>query len=156
MHALGFCPDLLYFEDLSVGQSFVTDAVVIEQEHANVFRSLVEGSDLPLAAAENERVATIGIENWLVGALSASLMRKSGPRFADAVEAGGAIEWGAMARAGDSIYVECLVLSVMPSQSASNRGTIVLRCETKTSQEQIVQTFELIMSVACRTALARH
>jgi len=65
----------------------------------------------------------------------------SGPKLANGIIGGGGeINWPTPTRPGDILHVEYEVLEVTPSRTRPERGTILLKTETKNQHGTIVQT----------------
>ena len=55
------------------------------------------------------------------------------------IGAGGQLAWPKPTRPGDTLRVESEVMEITPSRSRSDRGTVVVRSETRNQRDEVVQ-----------------
>ena len=136
--------DLLYLEDLEVGQRFVTSTHGVTEDDIRRFAREFDPQPFHLdeAAARQTLFKGLAASGWHTAALTMRLMVQSGPRFAGGIlGVGGEISWGSPTRPGDVLQVHSEIVEVIPSRSRPDRGTAIVRNETRTQQGEVVQTF---------------
>jgi acyl dehydratase len=145
--------ELLYLEDLKVGDTFTTDA---HELHLDEIRSFAQEFDpqpfhLDEAAARHSIFAGLAASGWHTAAITMRLLVMSGPRLAKGiVGAGVKLDWKSPTRPGDVLHVQSEVLEVTPSRSRPDRGTAVLRSNTINQHGDIVQTLTATLMVSRR------
>jgi acyl dehydratase len=78
------------------------------------------------------------------------LLVESLPLAGGVIGAGGEIAWPRPTRPGDVLTVESEVLQVTPSRSRPDRGTVLLRSETRNQRGEVVQTLKARLVVPRR------
>lgn len=145
--------DLLYLDDLKVGDLFRTDAYELQPEQIVSFARQFDPQPFHLdeAAARSTIFAGLAASGWHTAAITMRLLVTSGPRLAGGiVGAGVEVHWKSPTRPGDVLHVESQVLEVKPSHSRPDRGTVVLRSNTINQRGDIVQTLIATLMVTCR------
>jgi acyl dehydratase len=141
---------LLYLDDLSVGDSFVTGERTVTAEEIVAFASEYDPQvfHLDAEAAKDTFFGGLAASGWHTAAITMSLLVTSGIPLADGlIGGGGALSWPTATRPGDTLHVESVIESIVPSRSRPDRGTVSLRSETKTSDGEIRQLFTVTMVV---------
>ena len=142
-----------YFDDLKVGDTFVTDEFALDAEQITTFAAQFDPQPFHLddAAARQTMFAGLAASGWHTAAITMRLLVTSGPPLVNGiVGAGGEIEWNSPTRPGDVLHVESEVVSLIPSRSRPERGVAVLRSKTLNQRGEIVQTLTAKLMVSRR------
>jgi len=145
--------ELLYFDDLKVGDTFSSGTQAVSSEDIRRFASEFDPQPFHLdeAAAQKMMFGGLAASGWHTAAVTMRLLVTGGPRLANGiVGAGGEIEWKMPTRPGDVLHVETEVLELVPSRSRPDRGVAVLRNKTITQRGDVVQVFTVKVMVARR------
>ena len=143
----------LYFDDLKVGDNFVTDTFELTAEQIKSFAQQFDPQPFHLdeAAARQTMFGGLAASGWHTAAITMRLLVTSGPPLVNGMlGAGGEIEWNAPTRPGDVLHVESEVLALIPSRSRPERGVAVLRSKTLNQRGEIVQTLTAKLVVSTR------
>ena len=143
----------LYFDDLKVGDTFVTDEFGLDAEQIKTFAAQFDPQPFHLddAAARQTMFAGLAASGWHTAAITMRLLVTSGPPLVNGiVGAGGEIEWNSPTRPGDVLHVESEVVSLIPSRSRPDRGIAVLRSKTINRTGDVVQTLSAKLMVGRR------
>jgi len=147
--------DLLYFDDLKVGDTYTsaTHAVTIE----DIQRFAAEFDPQPFhlddAAARHTMFGGLAASGWHTAAITMRLLVTSGPQLANGIlGAGGEIEWKTPTRPGDVLRVDSEIVELVPSRSRPDRGVVVMRSRTLNQGGDVVQTLTAKLMVARRAA----
>jgi acyl dehydratase len=145
--------DLLYFDDLHVGDTFQTATHTLDAEQIKGFARQYDPQPFHLdeAAARESFFGGLAASGWHTAAITMQLLVTSGPALANGiVGAGGEIEWKAPTRPGDVLRVKSEVIALTPSRSRPDRGMAVLRSDTLNQRDEVVQTFTAKLVVGRR------
>jgi acyl dehydratase len=135
--------DLLYLEDLHPGQTFTSHAEEITEAAIKEFAEKFDPQPFHLdhEAAKATLFGGLAASGWHTAAFTMRLNVTGGPKLAGGIIGGGGeINWPTPVRPGDILHVEYEVLEVTPSRTRPERGTILLKTETKNQHGTIVQT----------------
>ena len=135
--------ELLYFDDLQIGNSFTT--ATCEVTAADIKRFAGEFDPQPFhlddEAARLTMFGGLAASGWHTAALTMRLLVTSGPKLAGGiVGAGGQIEWKTPTRAGDVLRVHSEVADLIPSKSRPDRGVVILLSKTVNQGGEVAQT----------------
>jgi acyl dehydratase len=147
--------DLFYLDDLHVGFKFRTGSHTMEQARMKAFASEFDPQPFHLddAAAAKSIFGSLAASGWHTAAITMRLLVESGAPIAGGIVGrGGEISWPQPTRAGDTVHVESEVVEVTPSRSRPDRGTIVIRSETRNQRGEIVQTLLATLMVPRRVS----
>lgn len=147
--------DLLYFDDLKVGDTFSTGTETVSAQDIQRFAREFDPQPFHLddEAARATLFGGLAASGWHTAALTMRLLVSGGPRLANGiVGAGGEIEWKVPTRPGDVLHVESEVIELVPSRSRPDRGLAVLRSKTITQRGDVVQVLTARLMVARRAA----
>lgn len=134
----------LYLEDVVVGSEFVSDEVTITAEEIIAFASQFDPQPFHLdpEAAKGSFFGGLAASGWHTAAITMRLLVTGGPDIAGGtIGAGGELAWPSPTRPGDRLHVKVTVESVTPSKSNPTRGSMILRVETLTSENELRQRF---------------
>lgn len=146
-----------HFDDYSVGDRFVTDALTVTEGHILSFARAYDTQTFHINAAAGE-----GPFGGVIGSgfqtlnLSFALFFKL--QLVQPVALGGAgidgLRWLKPLRPGDTIHVECEVLELTPSRSRPDRGTVRMRHDTLNQDGDIIMTLECLHILSTRPQAA--
>ena len=134
----------LYLEDVVVGSEFVSDEVTISAQEIIAFASQFDPQPFHLdpEAAKSSFFGGLAASGWHTAAITMRLLVTGGPDIAGGtIGAGGELAWPSPTRPGDRLHVKVTVESVTPSKSNPTRGSMILRVETLTSENELRQRF---------------
>jgi acyl dehydratase len=132
----------LYLEDFSVGDRFSGGALAVTAETIKAFAR--EFDPQPFHTDEEAAKATffggLAASGWHTAAMTMRLLAEFGPHVAGGLIGGSCeVAWPRPTRAGDVLHVECEILSATPSRSKPERGTVLMRTETKNQHGEVLQ-----------------
>jgi acyl dehydratase len=145
----------LYLEDLQIGQRFVSDSYKVEAAEIKEFARKYDPQPFHLDenTARDTFFGGLVASGWHTAAIAMRLMATSGPPLADgAIGTGGDLSWPRPTRPGDVLTVHCEVKEIIPSRSRPERGTVVVRMETRNQKDEAVQIFTGKLIVPRRSA----
>lgn len=147
--------DLLYFDDLKVGDRFSSGTHEVTEQEIKRFAGEFDPQPFHLddGAAKSTMFGGLAASGWHTAALTMRLLVSGGPQLANGiVGAGGEIEWKIPTRPGDVLRVESEVVELIPSRSRPDRGVAVLRSKTLTQRGDLVQVLTAKLMVPRRSA----
>ena len=103
----------LYLEDLPVGRRFKSAEHSIDERQIKAFASAFDPLRLNVTSGRPIAGGIVGL--------------------------GGDLSWPKPVRPGDVLHVESEVVEVIPSRSRPDRGTVVVRSETRNGRGEVVQ-----------------
>ena len=134
--------ELLYLEDLTVGQRFKTGVHPLSAEEIITFARNYDPQPFHTdpQAAKGSFFAGLAASGWHTGAISMRLQVESGPPLAGGM-IGASVEltWPQPTRPGDILRVESEILEVSPSRSRPDRGFITLKSQTLNQKDEVLQ-----------------
>jgi len=121
----------LYYDDLSIGQTFATDTLRVNAEDITAFARQFDPQPFHLddAAAKQTMFGGLAASGWHTAALSMRLIVESGPPIAGGI-IGNRIDelrWLRPVRPGDELRVQCEVVEMRPSKSRPSQGWVRMR-----------------------------
>jgi acyl dehydratase len=132
----------LYLEDLPVGRRFKSAEHSIDERQIKAFASAFDPQPFHLddVAAGKSIFGGLAASGWHTAAITMRLNVTSGlPIAGGIVGLGGDLSWPKPVRPGDVLHVESEVVEVIPSRSRRDRGTVVVRSETRNGRGEVVQ-----------------
>jgi acyl dehydratase len=138
--------DMLYLEDLAVGQVFSTQTKTVTEEEIKEFATQFDPQPFHLddEHAKTTLFGGLAASGWHTAAMTMRLLVETGPQLAGGVIGGGGeINWPTPTRPGDVLHVDSEVLEIIPSRSRPDRGMIVLRSDTKNQHGEIRQSIKM-------------
>ena len=153
LHQLGR-KELLYLDDLHVGQRFISGTHLIDEEQIKAFAQQFDPQPFHLdaEAARETLFEGLAASGWHTAAISMRLVVESLPLIGGIVGAGGELAWPTPTRPGATLHVESEILELRPSRSHPDRGMATIRSETVTQRGEIVQVLIAKLVVPCRTS----
>jgi acyl dehydratase len=136
--------ELLYLDDMTVGQRFRSGTYLMDTENIKVFAAQFDPQPFHLdeAAADASVFKGLAASGWHTAAVAMRLLITGGLPFASgAVGLGGEIEWPRPTRPGDILHVESEIVEIVPSRSKPNQGIVKVRNVTLTQNGDTVQIF---------------
>ena len=133
---------MLYLEDLPAGRRFASGSATVGEHEIEAFARAFDPQSFHLdeEAARSSFFGGLAASGWHTAAVTMKLLVDAIPLAGGIVGLGGEIAWPAPVRPGDVLHVDAEVVEATPSRSRSDRGTVVLRSETKTATGLLVQT----------------
>ena len=145
----------LYLEDLHVGQRFRSAVHALDEPQIKAFAGAFDPQPFHLdeTRARESLFGGLAASGWHTAAVTMRLLVDGGAPIAGGIIGAGAeIAWPNPTRPGDALRVESEVLSVTPSRSRADRGTVALRSETLNQRGEVVQTLIAKLIVPRRPA----
>lgn len=143
----------LYLDDLRVGQRFVTGEHALGEAEIKAFASRFDPQPFHLddEAAKGTLFGGLAASGWHTAAITMRLIVEGGlPLAGGIISTGGELSWLKPARPGDVLHVESEIVEVTPSRSRPERGTVVVRNETRNQHGDVVQVFTAKLVVTRR------
>lgn len=135
----------LYLDDFTVGQTFVSGRLRIDEEQIKRFASEFDPQPFHLddEAARNTMFRGLAASGWHTAALTMRLLVEGELKPAGGIVGAGIDElrWPHPVRPGDELRVESEVLEVRPSKSRPGQGMIKVRSTTLNESGEAVQIF---------------
>lgn len=134
-----------YLEDFTVGQTFGSDRLQVDEEQIRRFAAEFDPQPFHLDAQAASRTIFAGLaaSGWHTAALTMRLLVDSPFKPAGGI-VGASIEellWPRPVRPGDALRVESEVLEVRESRSRPEQGMIKVRTTTLNQHGEAVQVF---------------
>lgn len=143
----------LYFDDLRLGQRFVTGSITMTEEAIRAFAAQFDPQPFHLdeQAARSSLFGGLVASGWHTAAVTMRLLVDGGlPLAGGAIGLGVQIEWRTPVRPGDRLHVQGEVTELTPSRSRPTRGRVATRNETINQRGTVVQIAVTRMLVPCR------
>ena len=135
----------LYLDDFTVGQTFVSGRLRIDEEQIKRFASEFDPQPFHLddEAARDTMFRGLAASGWHTAALTMRLLVEGELKPAGGIVGAGIDElrWPHPVRPGDELRVESEVLEVRPSKSRPGQGMIKVRSTTLNESGEAVQIF---------------
>ncbi|MBN9527796.1 MAG: MaoC family dehydratase [Alphaproteobacteria bacterium] len=147
--------DLLYLDDLVVGQRFASPSHQLDEAQIKAFAGQFDPQPFHLddEAAKGTLFGGLAASGWHTAAVTMKLLVAGGAPIAGGIiGAGGEIKWPAPTRPGDILHVESEVIEIVPSKSRPDRGMVTLRSRTMNQDGQVVQEFTAKLVVPRRAS----
>ena len=146
--------ELLYLDDLHVGQRFTSGTHLIDEEQITTFAQQFDPQlfHLDAEAARETFFEGLAASGWHTAAISMRLIVESVPISGGIVGAGGELAWPTPTRPGATLHVESEILALRPSRSHPDRGMATIRSETVNQLGEIVQVLITKLVVPRRTS----
>ncbi|WP_087502227.1 MaoC family dehydratase [Pseudomonas sp. SID14000] len=134
--------DRLYFEDLQVGDSFISGSYEMTQERIVNFASEFDPQPFhtDANAAKDTFFAGLAASGWHTSAVTMRLLVESVPVAGGLIGAGSEITWPRAVRPGDRLRVTTTVRELVASKSKPDRGVAVLESITLNQDDAVCQT----------------
>jgi acyl dehydratase len=145
----------LYLDDLYVGLRFSTESHPLDALQIKAFAHQFDPQPFHLDEEAASRTLFGGLvaSGWHTAAITMRLLAGMKPQLAGGLLGAGAeINWPTAARPGDVLHVECEVTQIKPSRSRPDRGIVMMRGETRTQRDSVVQVLMAKLVVLRRDA----
>lgn len=134
---------LLYLEDFTVGQTFASGPLRIDENEIKRFASAFDPQPFHLdnEAARDSFFRGLAASGWHTAALTMRLLVESEFRPAGGIIGAGfdELRWPRPVRPSDELRIESEVLEVRPSKSRPEQGIIKVRTTTLNQNGEAVQ-----------------
>ena len=134
--------ELLFLDDLRVGQRFVSGTHLIDEQQIKAFASQFDPQPFHLDddAAKETLFAGLVASGWHTAGISMRLLVEGGmPIAGGLVGAGAELTWPKPTRPGAILQVESEIIDVRPSRSRPDRCVVTIRSETHNQFGDVVQ-----------------
>jgi acyl dehydratase len=133
--------DDYYFDDLRVGLRFETGSHTITEAEIKAFAAAFDPQPFHLddERARGTLFGGLAASGWHTAAITMRLMVDLGIPAGGLIGAGCEVSWPRPTRPGDTLHVLSEVLEIAPSRSRNDRGTAVIRSETRNQNDEVVQ-----------------
>jgi acyl dehydratase len=133
--------DDYYFDDLHVGQRFESGSHTITETEIKAFAAAFDPQPFHLddECARGSVFGGLAASGWHTAAITMRLMVDLGIPAGGLIGTGCELSWPRPTRPGDTLHVTSEVLEITPSRSRNDRGTAVIRSETRNQRDEIVQ-----------------
>ncbi|HLJ46752.1 MAG TPA: MaoC family dehydratase [Bryobacteraceae bacterium] len=122
--------DLLYLEDLEVGQKFTSGSYRMDEERIKEFAAEFDPQPFHLdeAAARNSLFKGLAASGWHTAAVAMRLLATDGlPLAGGIIGLGGEIAWPKPTRPGDTLHVESEIVDITPSRSKPRQAVVTTK-----------------------------
>lgn len=135
-------PERLFFEDLLVGESFMSGSYEMTQERILSFASEFDPQPFHTDpdAAQETFFAGLAASGWHTCAVTMRLLVESVPVAGGLIGAGSEISWPRAVRPGDLLRVTTTIRELAASKSKPDRGFAVLESITLNQDDAVCQT----------------
>ena len=134
--------NLLYLDDLKVGQRFVSAEHELDAAQIKAFAAAYDPQPFHLdeAAAKQTFFGGLAASGWHTASITMKLLVTGGaPLARGVIGAGGELTWPRPTRPGDRLHVESEIIEITPSRSRPERGMVTMRSETLNQRGEVVQ-----------------
>ncbi|KRB17860.1 MULTISPECIES: MaoC family dehydratase [Achromobacter] len=134
-------PPLIYLEDLSVGDVFVSKTHALDAEQIVGFASQFDPQPFHLdpEAARDTLFQGLAASGWHTAALTMKLLVESFPVARGVIGAGAELAWPLPTRPDDVVKVTSTVISITPSRSKPDRAIVVVESITSNQRDEALQ-----------------
>ncbi|CAB3655180.1 hypothetical protein LMG26689_00089 [Achromobacter animicus] len=134
-------PPLIYLEDLSVGDIFVSKSHALDAAQIIAFASQFDPQPFHLDpdAARDTLFQGLAASGWHTAALTMKLLVESFPVARGVIGAGAEVVWPQPTRPDDVVKVTSTVLSITPSRSKPDRAIVVVESVTSNQRDEPLQ-----------------
>ena len=141
--------ELLYLEDLSVGQRFISAPRRIEAEEIKAFAAEYDPQPFHLYedAAERSIFGGLAASGWHTMAITMRLLVESVPLADGLIGASTEVSWPKPTRPGMALQVFSEITDIRPSRSKPGMAIVTLRSETRDQLGETVLIFTARMPV---------
>lgn len=145
--------DLLYLDDLQVGQRFTSGTHLVDEAQIKAFARQFDPQPFHLDenAAKDSLFSGLVASGWHTAAVTMRLLVEGLPLAGGVIGAGVELSWPRPTRPGDVLRVESEVQEIIPSRSRPDRGVVLMRIVTHNQRDEVVQIFVAKLVVQRRT-----
>lgn len=134
--------DVLYLDDLSVDQTFVSRVVSVGQDDIFEFAGRFDPQAFHLdpAAADTDPVFRgLAASGWHTAALTMRLLVESVPLANGVIGLEVNVTWPRPVRPGDSLHLRSTITEIAPSRSKPDRGIVTVESLTLNADDEVCQ-----------------
>lgn len=147
----------LFFDDLALGQTHVSDPLTVTEADIIGFASAFDPQPFhtdPAAAAAHRLFRGLAASGWHTAALSMRLFATSGPPLAGGLIGNGIDElrWPRPVRPGDTLTLTSEVIELRAPEPGRSVGWVRWRNTTRNQAGEVVMSLVATLSVPRRTA----
>lgn len=145
----------LYFEDLHVGQRFVSGTHELDESQIKAFAKEFDPQPFHLdgEAAKGSFFEGLVASGWHTASITMRLIVQGGlPIAGGLIGAGGEISWPKPTRPGAVLHVESEIVELKPLRSRPDRGLATVRSETRSQTGETVQVLLAKLVVSRKTS----
>ncbi|MDR1264448.1 MAG: MaoC family dehydratase [Propionibacteriaceae bacterium] len=140
---LGPAPQTVWYEDLEVGDRFVSTAGISVSE-ADIIdfarRFDPQPRHIDPVAAKDSLLAGLVASGWHTAAITMRLLLQVGLPIGDGlIGAGARLDWPTPTRPGDELFLELVVTSKRLSRGKPDRGVITVEYDTRNQRGELRQ-----------------
>lgn len=138
-----------WFDDLHVGQRFESGTHTITEEQIREFAARFDPQSFHLdhELARTSLFGGLAASGWHTAAITMRLMVDQGVPAGGLIGTACEVAWPRPTRPGDTLRVISEVIELTPSRSRNDRGTAVMRNETRNQNDEVVQNLTAKMVV---------
>jgi acyl dehydratase len=132
----------LYFDDLQVGGRFTSGTHTVDEQQIIAFARQFDPQPFHLdpEAAKHLFFGRLVASGWHTAGITMRLMVESGmPVAGGLIGAGGEINWPQPTYPGDTLHVETEIIELRASRSRPDRGSAIIRSETRNQRGELAQ-----------------
>jgi acyl dehydratase len=133
----------VYFEDLSVGQTFATGSHTMDEAEIKAYASKYDPQPFHLdnEAAKHSFFGRLVASGWHTAAITMRLLVEGGfPIAGGVIGAGGSLKWLKPTYPGDTLSVRGHIVEITPpTEKRPERGFALINAETVNQNGEVVQ-----------------
>ena len=133
--------NLLYLDDLRVGQRFTSGTYVMEESRIKEFAAEFDPQPFHLDRAAGEASVFKGLvaSGWHTAAIAMQLLVTGGLPIANGIIGfGGEIAWPKPTRPGDTLNIESEIVEISASRSKPHQGIVTVRATMRNQNGEAV------------------
>jgi len=145
--------ELLYLDDLHVGQQWASRTHLIDAEQIKEFAAQYDPQRFHLSeeGAAGTLFASLAASGWHTAAITMRLLVESVPLADGLVGAELQLAWPKPTRPGMALQVFSEIVDIKPSRSKPHMAFVTMRNETRDQDGEVLQIFEVKMPVFKRS-----
>ncbi len=146
--------DVLYLDDLYVGQRFISRVHELDAEQIAKFASEFDPQPFHLSeeGAARSIFGSLAASGWHTAALTMRLLVESVPLADGLIGAELELAWPKPTRPGMKLQVHSQIVEIVPSRSKPQMAIVTMRNETRDQRGESLQVFTVKMPVFKRPA----
>lgn len=144
---------ILYFDDLRVGQRFVSGEHRLDEQQIRAFGAQFDPQPFHLDAEAAKQTFFEGLaaSGWHTAALTMRLLVGSVHIAGGLIGARAEVNWPRPTRPGAVLHLETEIVELRPSRSRPDRGLATIRSETRDASGEVLQVLVATLVVPRRT-----
>lgn len=146
--------ELLYLDDLSIGQVFESDSLRVDANEMLGFARSFDPQPFHLdpQAAESSVFGALAASGWYTAALTMRLLVASVPLARGIIGLDIQLSWPHPTYPDDLLQVNTLVQAIEPSSAKPDRGVVTMAMETRNQHGKVVQRATAMLLVFAKPA----